>query len=449
MAYLAGMPREKTYAGVYPKIFEDLQRTMLLYTGSIRQAHLMTASRLPVPGPAVPQLHITINSDGYPSFPENLMEICSIRTEHERLVKQYIAQHYSRWFISKSLCRHSFSTVELASGGVTSTVPYTFLAAGASALVPPEYLPTGIYVIPQPRNMNRGYLARFITHVLLRQSSVSANNAFRFSHWRTRTGELRPAAYRTTDSDNRLVGGTRAPVNQRTATRKAGPEQAETTPATTAKDTGRTTGQATGRPPPRPMAKRRQQITGEVTNAEVTGQLTQHVRGQARAKPNEQMTGQGADAEGAGPARERPTGQPTPRARTTTRVGETEVMITDPGAEQMQVITQAEMTRLSMHGHAAVVPINGPGAGLPQYLVATEAIEALRQQPTPQSSPQRDLTERPEPQIDPALLELNVPAGRTLRSGMAQPSKKGPVVSEPVRCQKAIVEPTRRSTRRK
>jgi hypothetical protein len=99
MGYLARIPTG-TFATVYPELIDNVRRAMLTYTDSIRNAHLTTSSAPTgrpggVPGPTVPQLTISISAEGLPMLPDRLLEICDVRTEQERLVKQYLAQHYS------------------------------------------------------------------------------------------------------------------------------------------------------------------------------------------------------------------------------------------------------------------------------------------------------------------------------------------------------------------
>jgi len=100
MGYLAGVPKTQSFSTVYPNIVAGLVKVMDTYTESIRQVQLTTPSRPPVPGPGVPQLTIKITADGYPMLPDKLLETCSIKTEQERLVSQYIAQHYSETLCS-------------------------------------------------------------------------------------------------------------------------------------------------------------------------------------------------------------------------------------------------------------------------------------------------------------------------------------------------------------
>lgn len=95
MGYLAGDKKADSFATVYPTVIDGLQKAMLTYTESIRQGQGTGPSRALVPGPAVPQLTVKISPDGYPMLPDKLLETCSIKTEQERLVKQYIGQHYS------------------------------------------------------------------------------------------------------------------------------------------------------------------------------------------------------------------------------------------------------------------------------------------------------------------------------------------------------------------
>jgi hypothetical protein len=99
MGYLGGDSNADAFSTVYPNVIDGLQKAMLTYTESIRQPQLLKASRPLLPGPDVPQLVIKICPDGYPMIPEKLLDKCSIRTEQERLVNQYITQHYSeRYF---------------------------------------------------------------------------------------------------------------------------------------------------------------------------------------------------------------------------------------------------------------------------------------------------------------------------------------------------------------
>jgi hypothetical protein len=100
MGHLGGIAKPTPFARVYPKVVEGLLQAVETYALSIRKDHMTRSSRPHVPGPDVPKLCITINEDGYPSLPERLLDICGVRTEHERLVKQYLAQHYSMSFPS-------------------------------------------------------------------------------------------------------------------------------------------------------------------------------------------------------------------------------------------------------------------------------------------------------------------------------------------------------------
>lgn len=239
--------------------------------------------------------------------------------------------------------------------------------------------------------MNKAYLAKFIGHILSRQGSLPLKDVFRFSHWRTRTGELRASRYPERDGNNQIVHGTKAPVKRRKAKKTSAPQASDMVgPATTTGPGHSSTPDTTG-----------PAITP--TLAPTTDVMTQ----------NSQRIG-----------------APRPRQRLTHRMTQGPAQVTTaPAAAQeqpMQVISQAEMTQLALSGHPAVIPMNGPGSGPPQYLVSSETIEALRQQPTPQASPERPSNERPAPQIDPALLDLesNVPAVRNLRSGS---KRTGPV----------------------
>jgi hypothetical protein len=95
MGHLSGIVKAPYFSTVYPKVMEGLLQSLETYTQSIRNDHLTKTSRPPVPGPAVPVLSVAINDDGYPRLPDRLLEICDMKTEQERLVKLYIAQHYS------------------------------------------------------------------------------------------------------------------------------------------------------------------------------------------------------------------------------------------------------------------------------------------------------------------------------------------------------------------
>lgn len=251
-------------------------------------------------------------------------------------------------------------------------------------MVPPEYLPAGCTVIPQPRNMNKDYLARFISHVLVQQASMPANEVFRFSHWRTRNGGIRPAQYPQRDENGQPIRGTKPPGKQRNAKKKV-PTQVR-------------------------------QGTGTIPE---TGTQTPGASRRGPASGPEQATG-----------RDRRDGA-------------------QEGAEQpMELITQSEMDALALHGHPIIVPINGPAAGPPQYLVTRATAQALRQQPTPQSTPQRDNSDRPEPQIDPALLEDVVPTGRKLRSAKKDTHQPAANTRSPLPQKRPMTEPSRRSNRR-
>jgi len=394
MEYLSGVPTG-TFSTVYPELMGNVRRAMVTYTESIRHAHLTTPSApgvppTAVPGPTVPQLTVRISADGYPMLPEKLLDICDIRAEQERLVKQYLGQHYSESICFSSRESNPISISEMASGGKTSTVPYTTLAAGASQMVPPTCLPTGVTVIPQPRNMNKAYLAKFIIHILSRQGSLPLKEVFQFSHWRTRNGELCPSRYPERDSNNQIIQGTKAPVKRRKPKQKSAPQARQIVgPA---------------------MADDQAQSTMAPTTAPTTAQTTQSVF--------------------VGTARQQASTMETP---------------------QMQVITQAEMTQLTMSGYPTLLPMNGPESGPPQYLVSRDAAEALRQQPTPQASPERRNNERPAPQIDPALLaiENHVPAGRTLRSASKQTGRVAQGTGESGDSQPTNVRPKQKVPRRR
>jgi len=285
-------------------------------------------------------------------------------------------------------------------------------------MVPPEYLPAGVTVMPQPRNMNKAYLAKFISHVLLRQASMPPNDVFQFSHWRTRNGELCPAQYPKRDGDNQPVRGTKAPVKQRKAKNKAVARPVQTNRQPTADAVAPGVAQGTG---PRPV-QGAGQLPGEGTQPLLSTPFPQ------RHDENQPVRLAKAPVK-QGKATKKSAAQPgQPPAQATAQ------------EEPMELISQNEMTQLALQGHPVVIPMNGPASGFPQYLVATATVQALRQQPTPQSSPQRDITNRPEPQIDPALLDSDIPPGRASRS-LHKP--KGGTHQKPV------AAPTRKSSRRR
>lgn len=91
MGYLSG--ENEMFGNVYPDLIKPLQRAMLTFTESIRKAH-QTAPRLPLPGPEMPRLAIQLTEDGYPVLPDNLVHRANIRSEQERLMKQYLSRHY-------------------------------------------------------------------------------------------------------------------------------------------------------------------------------------------------------------------------------------------------------------------------------------------------------------------------------------------------------------------
>jgi hypothetical protein len=107
MGHLSGIVKPQYFSTVYPKVMEGLLQVLEIYTQSIRKDHLTRSPRPPVPGPGVPVLSIRINDDGYPSLPDRLLEICDSKTEQERLVTLYIAQHYS-----KSISCHFFTAAD-------------------------------------------------------------------------------------------------------------------------------------------------------------------------------------------------------------------------------------------------------------------------------------------------------------------------------------------------
>lgn len=286
-------------------------------------------------------------------------------------------------------------------------------------MVPKEYLHSDITTMPQPRNMNKKYLHKFISHLLLRQASMSPDKVFQFSHWRTRNGVLTPAQYPRRDDRDQLVRGTKPPGRQRAA--KKTPVREKAMGQNSGRDSGGDAGQGAG------------QGMGQGTG-QLAEQNGEHITRQAKEPGMEPATGR---------PKPRPKPRPTQRRTDATREDSLETQPIEP----MQLISEAEMEELSLLGHPLLVPHTGPVSGPPQFMVSIETVRALRQQPTPQSSPQRDVDDRPQPVIDPALLEIQV--GPHLTIVVPDTGPVGPAAKAPVGRQRVNVEPTRRSTRRR
>lgn len=94
MAHLSGVTYSP-FSTVYKDLADTLQKEMLTYTEAIRQA--TAALKHPIiPGPALPRITLEINEDGYPLFPEDVLEKVRVKTELGNLLQQYMDQHYSR-----------------------------------------------------------------------------------------------------------------------------------------------------------------------------------------------------------------------------------------------------------------------------------------------------------------------------------------------------------------
>jgi hypothetical protein len=162
----------------------EIKRLLMNYVKELRQwnsTHQPTANVESTTG-----LQIHLSDYGYPSLPKDIRFDEQRKGDLDKILRSYLACHYSKWNFTYVYTFNFFSLIELASGK-DYAVPYKNLEQNTSRFVDKQYIPAN-FKMKDPKKLTKGEILKLLKHILDRQESHGVVEAFRFQIYQNKKG---------------------------------------------------------------------------------------------------------------------------------------------------------------------------------------------------------------------------------------------------------------------
>jgi hypothetical protein len=176
-------------AEAFTTMHQDQMRSIRLhFVQYIKNLH----QRKGVPTNEVPvRSVIEVTPRGFPIVPDIVFEMVK-KEEVEDLMRDYLSKHYSMVFDAFAKLPISDMSTELACG--QTRVPFSSLAADTSKFISSSYLPESFF-IRDPRNLKKGHIEAFFSHLKARQAKYGVEDTFCFHQYKGKGEEYYEARY--------------------------------------------------------------------------------------------------------------------------------------------------------------------------------------------------------------------------------------------------------------